>query len=208
MQGPGGQVLRRFADVSARCRNVYFQTIIPHFVNYEEWKCWHKVNAIRANMISTSEEKMRILSSRVLKSSAICFIALSTARAEENLAGTVKTLRGNAVILRGGASIPIQPGQHVLINDSLRTDTDGALGVILQDGTRLSLGPGTELKVDRFVYQPSDGRFALLLQLARGAMAYVSGKIAQFSPGSATVETPVGILGLRGTEFVVSLAGK
>ena len=128
--------------------------------------------------------------------------------AEENLAGTIKTVKGSATLLRTGNSIAAQTGQHVLINDSLRTGGDGALGIILQDGTRLSLGPNTELKVDRFVYQPSDGKFALLLQLARGAMAYVSGKIAQFSPGAATVETPVGILGLRGTQFAVSLAGQ
>jgi hypothetical protein len=43
--------------------------------------------------------------------------------------------------------------------------------------------------------------------MARGAMVYVSGKIAQFSPGSVSVETPVGVLGLRGTEFAVALDG-
>ena len=151
---------------------------------------------------------MRIFTSGVIKSSTIFILALCSGHAEENLAGTVKLLRGGAVILRNNSSIPIQPGQHILINDSLQTAADGALGVILQDGTRLSLGPNTQLKVDRFVYQPADSRFALVLQLARGALAYVSGKISQFSPGSATVETPVGILGLRGTEFVVSLAGR
>lgn len=127
--------------------------------------------------------------------------------AADSLVATIKSVRGGAIIVRGENTIKIDEGAHILQNDTLRTMTDGQLGVILQDGTRLSLGPNTELKIDRFVYEPADGRFGLLLKLARGALAYVSGKIAEFSPGSVSVETPVGILGLRGTEFAVSLAG-
>ena len=126
--------------------------------------------------------------------------------AADPFVASVKSFRGSATILRGQTTIPVQQGTHVLLNDTLRTLADGQLGVILQDGTRLSLGPNTELKVDRFIYEPAEGRFGLLLMMARGALAYVSGKIAQFSPGSVSVETPVGILGLRGTEFAVSLA--
>jgi hypothetical protein len=122
---------------------------------------------------------------------------------DEALVGTVKTAHGGATILRGEVTMPIQAGVHLHLNDTLRTAADGGIGVILQDGTRLSLGPGTELTIDRFVYQPADGKFSLLLQLAKGALAYVSGKIALLSPGAASVETPVGILGLRGTEFVI-----
>jgi hypothetical protein len=138
--------------------------------------------------------------------SVLALTLICPVRGEELLVATVKSTRGNSSILRGQNSIPIQEGTHILLNDTLRTAPDGQLGVILQDGTRLSLGPNTELKVDRFVYEPADGKFGLILSLARGALAYVSGKIAQFSPGSVSVETPVGILGLRGTEFAVSLA--
>jgi hypothetical protein len=78
----------------------------------------------------------------------------------------------------------------------------------LEDGTRISLGPNTELKVDRFVYQPAQGKFGLLLRLGRGALAYISGRIAQFSPESVSVETPVAVIGLRGTSFAVSIEGE
>ncbi|SPE29144.1 conserved hypothetical protein [Candidatus Sulfopaludibacter sp. SbA6] len=96
---------------------------------------------------------------------------------------------------------------HLLLNDILQTSADGLLGVILQDGTRISIGPNTELKIDRFLYEPAEGKFGLLLRLGRGVLAYISGKIAQFSPDSVTVETPVGVLGLRGTHFAVSIEG-
>jgi hypothetical protein len=96
---------------------------------------------------------------------------------------------------------------HLVLNDVLVTSADGQLGVILEDGTRLSLGPNTELTVDRFVYEPADGKFGLLLRLGRGLLAYISGGIARFSPQSVTVETPVGVIGLRGTKFAISIAG-
>ena len=125
----------------------------------------------------------------------------------ETVIGSVKSAEGGAMIRRGAESMPAREGLHLLLNDTLQTSAGGRLGAILQDGTRISLGPNTELKIDQFVYDPAGGKFGLLLRLGRGVMAYISGKIAQFSPGSATVETPVGVLGLRGTHFAVSLEG-
>jgi hypothetical protein len=129
------------------------------------------------------------------------------ARGAETVVGSVKTAHGGAVVHRGADTIPIHEGTHLLLNDFLQTAADGSVGVILQDGTRISLGPNTELKIDQFVYQPVEGKFGLVLRLGRGILAYISGKIAQFSPQSASVETPVGVLGLRGTHFAVSIEG-
>jgi hypothetical protein len=136
------------------------------------------------------------------------FAAITTqALAEDAVVGTVKAAHGNVTIHRGQDDIAAKEGAHVLLDDALRTASGAGLSVILQDGTRLSLGPDTELKVDRFVYQPSDGKFDLFLNMLRGAMAYVSGKISQLSPGSVSLQTPVGVLGLRGTRFALSLEG-
>jgi hypothetical protein len=125
----------------------------------------------------------------------------------ESVLGSVKTARGGVVVRRGAATIPASEGMHLLLNDVLQTSGDGQLGVILQDGTRIALGPNTELTIDRFVYEPVDGKFGLVLRLARGVLAYVSGRIARFSPESVSVETPVGVIGLRGTHFAVSIEG-
>jgi hypothetical protein len=124
----------------------------------------------------------------------------------DTVIGCVKTAEG-AIVRRGTENIPAHEGIHLMLNDTLQTAAGGHVGAILQDGTRVSLGPNTELKIDQFVYEPAAGKFGLLLRLSRGVMGYISGKIAQFSPGSATVETPVGILGPRGTYLAVSLEG-
>lgn len=123
------------------------------------------------------------------------------------IAGSVKTAQGSSVVHRGAETLPIREGMHLLVNDVLQTSADGRLGVIFQDGTRISVGPGAEVRIDRFLYEPADGKFALLLRLARGVLTYVSGKIAQFSPESVSVQTPVGVVGLRGTHFAVSIEG-
>jgi hypothetical protein len=126
----------------------------------------------------------------------------------EAVIGAVKSAEGTAVVHRGSQDIPGQEGMHLILHDILRTSANGRIGAILQDGTRLALGSNTEVKIDDFVYQPVDGKFGLLLRMAHGAMSYISGKISQFSPESVKVETPVGIVGLRGTHFAISLEEK
>ncbi len=125
----------------------------------------------------------------------------------EAIVGSVKAAQGTSVVHRGPDALAIHEGMHLLVNDVIKTSADARLGIIFQDGTRISVGPGTELKIDRFVYEPADGKFGLLLRLTRGVLAYISGKIAQFSPESVSVQTPVGIVGLRGTHFAVSIEG-
>jgi len=125
----------------------------------------------------------------------------------ESIVGSIKTAQGGAVVRRGTDTIPAREGMHLLANDILQTTEDGRLGAILQDGTGIGLGPNTELKIDTFLYEPADGKLGLLLRLARGVMAYFSGRIARLAPGSVTVETPVGVIGLRGTQMAVTIEG-
>ena len=123
----------------------------------------------------------------------------------QTFVGSVKLAEGSAVVRRGGSTTSVRIGMQLQVNDVLATSADARVGVMFEDGTRLSLGPNTELTIDRFVYQPAEGKFAMLLNLARGVLAFVSGRIARVSPESVSLQTPVGIIGLRGTNFVVSI---
>ena len=124
------------------------------------------------------------------------------------IAGSVKKVTGNVVLRRGADRVAVTEGMHILPHDVFETPADGSVGIILHDGTRVAMGANTMLEIDRFVYEPSEGKLGLLLRLVRGVMVYVSGKIAQFSADSVRVETPVGVVGLRGTEVAISLEGQ
>ena len=144
---------------------------------------------------------------KVVITLALFWVAAATVAwaADEPVIASVKTVRGNCSVRRGAQTLPTTEGMHLQLGDVLVTSTDGGLAFILRDGTRVSLGPQTELTVEQFAYDPSHGDFALLLKLGRGILAYVSGKIATFSPEAVRVQTPVATIGVRGTKFVAGL---
>jgi hypothetical protein len=101
--------------------------------------------------------------------------------------------------------MPVQVGMQLAAADVVRTGADGSVGITMRDNSLLSAGPNSVLSLDRFEFDPTtyQGRFDSGLQ--RGTLAVVSGRIAQQSPQAMTVRTPSAVLGVRGTDFVVSV---
>jgi hypothetical protein len=122
-------------------------------------------------------------------------------------AGRIKIASGAAYLVRAGAQVPVQAGQVVYQSDVIRTGPDGRIGVTLKDDTRVSIGPASEVRLDRFSYDPAAGQLALVLKVARGVVAYVSGRIAKLAPDSVHIETPTAILGVRGTTLAMRVDG-
>ena len=118
-------------------------------------------------------------------------------------AGRIKVASGSAFIVRAGALLPAQAGDMVFEADGLKTGADGRLGITLKDDTRVSLGPGSEVRLDRFLFVPAEGRLGLVLNVVRGVMAYVSGRIAKLAPDSIRLETPAAVVGVRGTTIAL-----
>jgi hypothetical protein len=131
------------------------------------------------------------------------FWAFSGAVSGAEPIGVVKTLVGSASIVRAGQIMPCRMELHIFVNDVIQTAVDGRVGILFSDGARMALDPGSELKISRFQFVPSRKDFGMV----RGMVAYISGKIGHFSPESVRMETPVAVIGLRGTHFVVSLDG-
>jgi hypothetical protein len=121
----------------------------------------------------------------------------------DDAAGRVKAVAGDVVIVRAGTSSPARVGALVYESDSLRTGTDGQLAVMLRDETRLALGPGSEVTLGAFTFAPADGRLSLVLRIARGALSYISGRIATLMPEAVRLETPTSVIGVRGTHALV-----
>ncbi|HEX6265365.1 MAG TPA: FecR domain-containing protein [Burkholderiales bacterium] len=119
--------------------------------------------------------------------------------------GQIKTVRGSVHIEREGQRLDATPGMAVRQADRLVTGADGAVGVTFLDNSLLSAGPGSVLAIDRFNFNTTThaGQFDASLQ--KGTLAVVSGKIVKQSPGAMRVRTPASVMGVRGTEFLVSV---
>ena len=135
---------------------------------------------------------------------AVLFVVLfSPAAIAQTTAGRIKSVSGAVFLVRKNVATPAQVGQPVLEADTLRTGADGRLGVTLRDETRISIGPNSEVSLDQFLYAPGEGRLGFAMRIARGLVAYVSGRIAKLSPEAVRLETPSAILGVRGTKLVI-----
>jgi hypothetical protein len=135
---------------------------------------------------------------------ALMFAGAATAWSQTNAAaGRIKISTGRASIVRGGKELPAKAGELVYQADVLKTDADGRLGVTLRDETQISLGPTSEVRLDRFVYTPAEGKLGMAMRIARGIVAYVSGRIAKLAPDAVRLETPAAIVGVRGTRLVI-----
>jgi hypothetical protein len=119
--------------------------------------------------------------------------------------GLVKVAEGSATVQRGDETLRAHPGLALQEEDILRTGADGRMGVVLRDDSRLSLGPDSEIQIAHFAFAPAQGRLALVAKIARGIIAFVSGSIAKLSPDAVRIETPVAILGVRGTQFLAKV---
>jgi hypothetical protein len=77
--------------------------------------------------------------------------------------------------------------------------------VTFKDDTVMSFGPDTEMTVDEYLYAPAKGQLKLATRLDKGTLTYVSGVIAKLKPDAVSVKTPSGIIGVRGTSFMVKV---
>lgn len=119
--------------------------------------------------------------------------------------GKVKTLAGVATIQRGDEKIAAQLGTEIEEGDIVETAMDGTVGLLMNDDTALSLGPNSRLTIDEYVYDPNASGGSFLSKLWRGTLGFISGNISGSSPENVKVDTPLATIGIRGTEFYVSI---
>jgi hypothetical protein len=120
--------------------------------------------------------------------------------------GQIKVMKGQVSVERNGQVYPGSVGMRVETSDVLKTGSDGSVGVTMKDDSLLSAGPNSILSLDRYDFDPvtNNGRFDA--QLKKGSLAVISGRIAKQAPDAMTIRTPSAILGVRGTEFAVSVS--
>jgi len=134
-------------------------------------------------------------------------VVLLTLPAQAGDVGQIKISKGVVSIERSGQKLPAAIGAKVQAGDVVTTGADGSVGIVFIDASLLSAGPNSVLAIDKFVFDSTTNQGAFESTLSKGTLSAVSGKIAKQSPGAMKVKTPVAVLGVRGTEFVVRAVG-
>ncbi len=136
--------------------------------------------------------------------------AIATARpafAQNPQIAQIKTVSGQVTIQRGGSQLPAKVGDQLFEKDTIVTGADGSIGITFTDNTVMSAGPNSEVALEQYRFDSSNFNGSMLTDLRKGTLSMVSGDIARSSPGAMKVRTPASTLGVRGTHFVVEVAG-
>jgi len=144
-----------------------------------------------------------ITRARVALALAATLVAVTAAQAVD--IGQIKVSKGDVAIDRGGQTIAGGVGARLQTEDVIRTGADGSVGITMSDNSLLSAGPNSVLALDRYAFDATTNQGQFDTSLRRGSLSVVSGRIAKQSADAMTVRTPTAILGVRGTEFVVSV---
>jgi hypothetical protein len=119
--------------------------------------------------------------------------------------GRIHTLKGEATVQRGTLKIPAAVGATLSRGDLVRTGKPGAVGIVLTDDTTISLGPNSELSLKEYAFVPNEGKFSLVVRMAKGSFAYLSGLIGKLAPEAVHLAIPDATIAVRGTKLLIDI---
>jgi len=136
---------------------------------------------------------------------ALLAVAGSAAKADNPRVAQIKTVSGQAEIVRNGMRAAAKIGDPLYEKDTIETGADGAIGVTFIDNTVMSSGPNSQIVLEDYKFNSSNFKGSMITDMNRGTVSMISGDIARSSPGAMKVKTPTAILGVRGTRFVIEV---
>lgn len=141
---------------------------------------------------------------RVAIATGLLMVAcLSTASAAE--IGRIKSVVGDAAVVRGKSATPATAGELLQVSDVIRTGPGGRIGITFIDNSRFAVGPNSQIALSQFEFDDTTHAGKSLTTVNRGALAVVSGQIAHENKDAMRVRTPTALLAARGTRFVVEV---
>ena len=118
--------------------------------------------------------------------------------------GNVDKLEGKGVIDRDKTDITLEQELSIEQYDTVKTG-NGKVGILFIDDTRVDVTQHSKLVIDEFVYDPNTKKGKLNLSAKLGTIKYASGQIAKTSRQDITITTPTATIGVRGTDFSMTI---
>ena len=143
-------------------------------------------------------------SNRLVLTTLLLYIAVTNAVADT--VGTITEQTGPvASITRNKASIPTIVSTPVEMEDAVVT-ANVRLGITFKDDSKVQITEQSRLIIDSFVYDNTKQDAGKLgLKVALGTARFASGQIAKHTPQNLKVETPTATVGVRGTDFTLTV---
>lgn len=129
------------------------------------------------------------------------------ATAADDAIGQVKTVAGDAYIVRDGSRAAAGVGDDIYPKDIVATGANGAIGITFSDSTVMSAGPGSEVALEDYDFDSDSFTGTMLADMRRGTLLVVSGDIARSAPGAMKVRMPTATLDVHGSRFVIQAPG-
>lgn len=148
-----------------------------------------------------------------LRSCFLYLFAVSLAAGCCCASASAQTRVGEAVIIQrevvrvaSSSATPINVGDSVVRDETVRTGAESAARFVMTDSTNLSLGPNATIKLDRTVFNDERSYREIAIRLATGAFRFVTGHSEK---AAYRISTPIATIGVRGTTLdILSQRGR
>ena len=131
--------------------------------------------------------------------------ASDPARAQTRV-GEAVLVQNQVVRVANSLSMPVNVGDGLLRDETVRTGLDSAARLVMADNTNLSLGPDAMITLDRTVFDDEHSYRDIAIRLATGAFRFVTGHSEK---AAYKITTPIATIGVRGTVLdILSQRGK
>lgn len=119
--------------------------------------------------------------------------------------GEVSVLNGTARVQHAdGTREDLSAGDPIFQGDVVSTGVGSDLGIAFVDDTVFSLSANARMVINELIYNPGSTANSMGVSLIQGTFVFVTGQVAP--SGGMQVETPVGVIGIRGTTVGVEIA--
>jgi hypothetical protein len=119
--------------------------------------------------------------------------------------GIVKSLVGEALIVRGEQEFNAVTHAKLKQGDLIKTGLNGKIGLVFEDDTVVSLGPNSQILIEDFLFEPAINQLSFIARIIQGTASFLSGQIAKLAPEMVRVETPDATIGMRGTHVLIKV---
>jgi hypothetical protein len=101
----------------------------------------------------------------------------------------------------------LQVGSLLAAGDRVRTGPDAVAILVFSDEGRISLRSDSELLIRHYEIDPAGVKTRIELELLKGTVRQISGNASRNQPERYRLNTPIAVIGVRGTDFLAKTSG-